>query len=272
MDDPGICLEGLNAFLHRRCNVIAKQGEINQGTHYLPVSPHDQSSGPKSNGTFRATNTDLVIALAATFLLPVVCWLLWERTGALLPLILYYGVFCVGVVLWRKGSLQYVRPRSWALPMLFSLLAIQVLAQICAALTVVPEHDPLLGVALTLVIWAPINALSEQLLWVYIFEAFQTRWAEGTGRVVGTVLGVLLTIAFVGLIHAIFWGEFLPGFESVFPLSQIFFASQFAMTVGYLFLYRRTGSMVPLFLLHIIADATLVLTAMYSIVPDLWTL
>jgi hypothetical protein len=30
--------------------------------------------------------------------------------------------------------------------------------------------------------------------------------------------------------------------------------------------------MVPLFLLHIIADATLVLAAMYSIVPVLWTL
>lgn len=225
-----------------------------------------------SVGAFRANNLDLVIALVATFLLPVVCHFLLRWTGALLPLALYYGVFCVGVVLWRKGSLQYVRPRSWAWPLFLVLLAIQLVAQTCAALTVVPVSDPLWGVALTLAVWVPVNALSEQLLWVYIFEAFGTRWAEGIKRTAGTAAGVLMTIVFVGLIHAIFWGEFLPGFENVFPLSQIFFASQFVMTVGYLLLFRRTGSMVPLFLLHIIADATLVLGAMYSIVPDLWTL
>lgn len=221
---------------------------------------------------FRATNVDLMIALATTFLLPVACWLLWSWTGALIPLILYYGVFCVGVVLWRKGSLQYVRPRTWALPLFLFLLAFQLLAQLCAALTVVPANDPLPGVAATLVFWVPVNALSEQLLWVYIYESFQTRWDGRIGRAVGTVAGILMTLVFVGLIHALFWGEFLPGFTSVFPLSQIFFASQFVMTVGYLFLYQRTGSMVPLFLLHVIADGALVLAAMYSIVPDLWTL
>ncbi|MDW5562127.1 MAG: hypothetical protein SA339_02790 [Methanomassiliicoccus sp.] len=133
-------------------------------------------------------------------------------------------------------------------------------------------YDPLPGVAVSLALWVPINALSEQLLWVYIFEAFQTRWKKGVGRVAGTVVGVLMTIIFVGLIHALFWGEFLPGFRSVFPLSQIFLSAQFVMTVGYLLLFQRTRSMVPLFLLHIIADAALVLGAAYSIVPDLWTL
>jgi len=226
----------------------------------------------KRNAPFRATNLDIVIALVATFLLPVACWLLLRWTGALLPLALYYGVFCVGVVLWRKGSLQYVRPRTWAMPLFLLLLGFQLLAQASAALTIIPENVPLEGVLLTFAVWVPVNALSEQLLWVYIFEAFQTRWAEGAKRTAGTAIGVLMTIVFVGLIHAIFWGEFLPGFESVFPWSQIFFASQFVMTVGYLALFKRTGSMVPLFLLHVIADATLVLGAMYSIVPDLWTL
>lgn len=229
------------------------------------------SSERSRGGEFRATNLDLAIALVATFLLPMACWLLLRWTGALVPLVLYYGVFCVGVVLWRKGSLQYVRPRTWALPLFLFLLAFQLLAQTCAALTVVPVNDLLPGVVATSLLWVPVNALSEQLLWVYIFEAFQTRWDGRIGRTVGTVVGILMTLIFVGLIHALFWGEFLPGFESVFPLTQIFFASQFVMTVGYLFLYQRTRSMVPLFLLHIIADATLVLAAMYSIVPDLWT-
>jgi hypothetical protein len=219
-----------------------------------------------------STNLDIVLALSATFLLPVACWFLVGETGALVPLALYYGVFCVGIVLWRKGSLEYVHPRSWALPLFLLLLGVQVVAQICAVLTVVPSNDPLLGVLLTLAVWVPINALCEQLLWVYIFEAFGNRWSSGGRRIAGTVLGVLMTLVFVGLIHAIFWGEFLPPFESTFPYFQIFFTSQFVMTVGYLLLYRRTGSMVPLFLLHIIADATLVLAAMYSIGPDLWHL
>jgi hypothetical protein len=226
----------------------------------------------EGNASFRASNLDIAIAVVATFLLPAACWLLWQWTGALLPLALYYGVFCVGVVLWRKGSLQYVRPRSWALPLFLFLLAFQLVAQASAALTIMPVNDPLWGVLLTFAVWVPVNALAEQLLWVYIFEAFATRWSRRSLSIAGTALGVLMTIIFVGLIHAIFWGEFLPGFESVFPLSQIFFASQFVMTVGYLALFRRTGSMVPLFLLHVIADATLVLGAMYSIVPDLWTL
>ncbi|MBI0583308.1 MAG: hypothetical protein ISF22_03670 [Methanomassiliicoccus sp.] len=233
------------------------------------MSPSGSGRG-SARPAFKAANIDVAIALVATFLLPVACHFLLRWTGALLPLALYYGAFCVSVVLWRKGSLQYVRPRSWAWPLFLVLLAIQLVAQACAALTVVPVNDPLPGVVLTLLIWVPINALAEQLLWVYIFEAFGTRWVEGIKRTAGMAAGVLMTVVFVGLIHAIFWGEFLPGFESVFPLSQIFFASQFVMTVGYLLLFRRTGSMVPLFLLHIIADATLVVAAMYSIVPDLF--
>jgi hypothetical protein len=220
---------------------------------------------------FRANNVDIALALGATFALPVACGFLLRETGALLSLALYYGVFCVGVVLWRKGSLEYHRPRSWALRLFLLLLTVQVVAQVCGGLTIVPRNDPLVGVILTLLIWAPVNALCEQLLWVYIFEAFATRFSEGAKRITGTVVGVLMTLTFVGLIHAIFWGEFLPSFESTFPYFQIFFAAQFVMTAGYLLLYRRTGSMVPLFLLHIIADVTLVLAAMYSIVPDLWT-
>ncbi len=222
--------------------------------------------------TFRATNSDLLIALVATFLLPVACYILLTNTGALLPLLLYYGVFCVGVVLWRKGSLDYGRPVAWALPLFLMLLAVQLIGQVGGVLTIVPRNDDLLGVALTLLIWVPVNALAEQLLWVYIFDAFETRWTERRKRFAGGLIGILLTLMFVGLIHALFWGEFLPSFENVAPWSQIFFATQFILTIGYLLLYRRTGSMRPIFLIHIIADATLVLGAMYSMVPDLWTL
>ena len=221
---------------------------------------------------FKATNLDLVLALVATFLLPLACMLLLDWSGALLPLMLYYAVFCFALVYWRKGSLEYFRPMSWVLPLFLFLLLVQGLTQLAGALTIVPSDDELVGVALTLLIWVPLNALAEQLLWVYIFDAFETRWTERRKRFVGGIIGILMTLIFVGMIHALFWGSFLPSFESVAPWSYIFFATQFIITPGYLFLYRRSGSMWPIFVIHIIADATLVLAGQYSIIPDLWTL
>ena len=219
---------------------------------------------------FKATNLDLVLALVATFILPVACGLLLDATGALLPMVLYYGVFCYALVYWRKGSLDYVRPVRWSLGLFLFLLIVQIIGQVAGLLTIIPKNDPLNGVLLTLLIWVPINAFSEQLLWVYIFDAFETRWSGRRIRFVGGIVGVLMTFSFVGLIHALFWGRFLPSFESIAPWSTIFLLAQFIITFGYLLLYRRTGSMLPIFLIHIISDATLVLGAMYSIFPDLW--
>ncbi|MDD1756622.1 MAG: CPBP family glutamic-type intramembrane protease [Methanomassiliicoccales archaeon] len=220
---------------------------------------------------FKANNLDLALALVATFLLPVACMLLLDWSGALIPLILYYGVFCFALVYFRKGSLEYYRPMSWVLPLFLFLLLIQALTQVAGALTIIPSNDELVGVLLTLLIWVPLNAFTEQLLWVYIFDSFETRWTERKKRLVGGVIGILLTLVFVGMIHALFWGSFLPSFESVAPWSYIFFATQFIITPGYLFLYRRSGSMWPIFAIHIVADATLVITAQYSIIPNLWT-
>jgi hypothetical protein len=221
---------------------------------------------------FKAKNLDVALALVATFLLPLACMLLLDWSGALLPLVLYYGVFCFLLVYWRKGSLEYYRPVSWVLPLFLFLVAMQLLTQVAGALTIIPTNDDVLGVALTLLIWVPLNAFAEQLLWVYVFDSFETRWTERRKRFVGGIIGILMTLIFVGMIHALFWGSFLPSFESVAPWSYIFFATQFIITPGYLFLYRRSGSMWPIFVIHIIADATLVLTAQYSIIPDLWIL
>jgi membrane protease YdiL (CAAX protease family) len=221
---------------------------------------------------FKATNLDLVLALIPTLLLPLVCWLLLDWSGALLPLILYYGVFCVAIVLWRKKSLDYVRPVTWSIKLFIVPIGLQIVTQTAAYVTIIPDNDPWQGVLLTLVIWVPLNAAMEQLLWVYIFDAFETRWTEKRSRFVGEVVGMLLAIIFVGLIHVLFWAEFLPSFESITPWSQIFLAAQFVITPGYLLLYRRTGSIWPIFLIHIISDAVLALGAMYSIWPSLWTL
>ena len=182
-------------------------------------------------------------------------------------------------ILWRllRGrrplaqGVEYVRPVSWSLKLFIALLAVQIVTQTAAYMTIIPSDDPWDGVLLTLLVWVPLNAAMEQLLWVYIFDAFETRWTERRARFIGGLVGMFLSIVFVGIIHVLFWAEFLPSFESVSPWSQIFLASQFIITPGYLLLYRRTGSMWPLFLIHIVSDATLVLSGTSSIWPYLWT-
>jgi hypothetical protein len=220
---------------------------------------------------FQATDLDIVIALVATFLLPLACSALLDMSGALLPLALYYGVFCVLIVRWRRGSLEYVRPLAWAPALFFGLLAVQVLAQISGYMTVEPAYSTdQLGVALTLVIWAPLNALMEQLLWIYIFDAFANRTASRNAHIALAAVGMLMTLTFVGMIHVLFWGRFLPSYTTMMPWTAVFFAAQFIMTIGYIFLYRRTGSMWLIFPLHLMADAALVIFGQYSILPDLW--
>ncbi len=84
---------------------------------------------PGSN--FRATNLDLVLATLIALGLPFVCQWLFELTGgALASLILYYGVCCVAVVWWRKGTLDYRWPRRW--PWLLFLLSLLVPLAIAA--------------------------------------------------------------------------------------------------------------------------------------------
>jgi hypothetical protein len=220
---------------------------------------------------FRADNVDLILALVATFLLPPACSLLLDLSGALLPLILYYGVFCVLIVRWRKGTLGYLRPLAWVPSLFLGLLLVQLLAQLSGFMTIEPAHSAdTVGVALTLAIWVPLNALMEQLLWIYIFDAFASRPATKKMGVVLVAVGLLMTLMFVGMIHALFWGRFLPSYTVMMPWTAIFFATQFIMTIGYIVLYRRTGSMWLIFPLHLIADAALVIFGQYSILTYLW--
>jgi len=221
-------------------------------------------------GEFHATNLDVIIALLVAFGLPLVCGALYPVTGALVPLGLYYGVCCVGLVKWRRGTLEYRRPRTWALPVFLTMLVLQSIQQALGLLFLPPHAYPDLGgVLLTLFLWAPLNAVMEQLIWIYCFDAFATRFSEGTKKLVFTVIGVILMLLLVGLIHAFFWTQFTPSVTPTFPFSIVFFVLQFIITPLYILLYRRTQSMIPLALIHIISDIALVLGPGFSILPFL---
>ena len=65
-------------------------------------------------GDFSSTNLDLLLASAIALGLPfAAAGLLTLTGGAAASLVLYYGVCCVFVVRWRKGTLDYRWPHAW---------------------------------------------------------------------------------------------------------------------------------------------------------------
>lgn len=68
------------------------------------------------NGDFSPTRMDLLLAVFTVFGMPILCFMLYRYTGALIPLTVYYGVFCFALVKWRKQTLDYSTPKHWLSP------------------------------------------------------------------------------------------------------------------------------------------------------------
>jgi hypothetical protein len=219
---------------------------------------------------FRATNFDCLLAFVIAFGLPVSCGLLYPLTGALVPLALYYGLCCVGVVKWRRGTLEYRRPKTWAFPIFMTMIAMQLIQQIIGLVLVQPVPSPdAVGVLVSLIVWAPLNALMEQLSWIYCYDAFASRFTKRNQRIIGNIVGLVLMLSLVGLIHVLFWAQFTPAYSATSSFFLVFMILQFATTGLYIVLYRKARSMIPLALVHIISDVGLVLVPGFSILPYL---
>jgi hypothetical protein len=230
---------------------------------------------------YNPTSLDLILAIVAAILMPIAAGVLFDLTGALLPMAMYYGLFAILIVRWRRGSLNYeiqkgnlrTQFRSYLTPLFIILFMLQGVLVVTSWFTLVRTGflDPI-GWILTLLIWAPINAFAEQLIWVYTFDSFAEFYKEGRKRSVMVIIGGALYLAIIGLIHALFWGKFLLESNYVFGFTQIFFIIQFIIPIGYIFLYRRTGSMWPLGFIHVFLNLTGVLFSGYSILPYLLVL
>jgi hypothetical protein len=224
------------------------------------------------------TSVDLVLASIAAILMPIIAGYLFDFIGALVPMVIYYGLFAILIVRWRRGRLDYrlewgtlrEQFRKYLTPLFGGLFFLQTLLVVSSWFTLIRVEilNPL-GWILTLIIWAPVNAFSEQLIWLYTFDSFAEYYKEGRRRSIMVFIGGALYIALIGLIHALFWAKFLLESSYVFIFTQIFFIIQFIMPIGYIFLYRRTGSMWPLGIIHVFLNLTGVLFSGYSILPYL---
>ncbi|RMF98425.1 MAG: hypothetical protein D6734_00295 [Candidatus Schekmanbacteria bacterium] len=224
---------------------------------------------------FKSTNLDIILAIAITGGLPFLCKALYDLTGALLPILVYYG-FCWGIAFWRKGTADYYWPEKMITP-LFVILFVLMMILIASAAFVTPIAEGyersfsfFMGFAFTLVVWCTINAFSEQLLWIYIYDAFANRFESKGLKILGHALGLIFFWGFIGLIHVIFWTKFLLGMEPVSPYFAIFMFLQYPITIGYLIIYRKGRSMWPIAILHFLQDIGGVIAAKYSILPYLF--
>jgi len=219
---------------------------------------------------FQPKPLDLILALISAFILPLICMFLFNLTGALIPLIIYYLVFCIGLVKWRKGSLEYSKPLRFFTPLFIGLLVFETarvfISMIVYSFTLDLE---LSGFLLTLFIWAPINAFMEQLIWIYVYDSFANYYSEGKKRTIFVILGWIIYFSFIGLIHVLFWARFLFESEFLIPWSIILILSQFVIAAGYLLVYKQSKSMVPVFILHLIVDVAAVILTGYSIISSL---
>lgn len=224
---------------------------------------------PSFGGDVRTTNLDLLLASVIAVGLPFVsAWLLRWTGGALVSLVLYYGVCCLFIVRWRKGTFDYRWPERWPWALFLASLLVP-LAITAINWGAYPNYQASIGgFLLTLLVWAPLNAALEQLSWVYVLDAWRNRWPAGPLRWVGLAIGVLLLLTLIGLIHVLFWILFLPEAQPT-RWSVLSIPLNFVLTLTYVLLYYRSRSMWPVFFVHLLTDVQLVVLARYSIVSDL---
>lgn len=219
---------------------------------------------------FSPDDLDLVLAAVIGIGLPFAAAWLWTWTGgALASLLLYYGL-CLLLVRWRRGTLDYHWPARWPWPIFLPSLLLPLAITVINLGALPDQGASLVAVLLTLVVWGGLNAVCEQLLWFYVLDSWWLRWRgrQSPLRWLGLGIGVLLLLVLVGLIHALFWARFLPVAEPT-ALTRFSIPLNLILTGAYYWLYRRSGSMWPVFVLHFLVDAQLVWIAHYSLLPAL---
>ena len=208
------------------------------------------------------------MAVVIALLLPIVAGLLYGLTGALLPMLLYYGL-AWGLVKWRRGSTGYFNPFPKRITVFFYInLGVILSSLVCAYLA--RNHfsaSNTMGILITALVWAPLNAATEQLLWIYLFEAWDL-YPKKT-RPGFRLIGLILFAAFVGLIHTMYWAKFLDTVDpkQLFGLAFILLTSVSGFL--HLIVWRKSNHMILTFIPHFLLNLIPIFWTNYTILPHL---
>ncbi|MBW6475031.1 MAG: hypothetical protein K0B14_18030 [Anaerolineaceae bacterium] len=212
---------------------------------------------------------DLGLSALIAFLLPIIAGQLYGLTGALIPMLLYYGL-AWGLVKWRRRSTGYFNPFPKRITIFFYInVGIIISSLICAYLArnTFPGSN-LTGIMFTALVWAPMNAASEQLLWIYIFEAwdlFPTKQNLGY-----RLVGLILFSAFVGMIHTMYWAKFLTTVDEKLVFGVLFILLTSVSGFLHLVVWRKSNHMIFTFIPHFLLNLIPIFWTGYSILPFLF--
>lgn len=219
---------------------------------------------------WQSKKLDLYLAVLIAFFLPIIAGFLYGQTGALLPMLLYYGL-AWGIVKWRRKSTGYFNafPKRIT-PFFYVNLGVILTSLVCAYLArnQFPSSTTT-GILITALIWAPLNAATEQLLWIYLFESWDLYPTKT--RPAFRLIGLVLFTVFVGLIHTMFWAKFLETVDS----KQLFGIAFVLLTTvsGFLHLvvWRKSNQMILTFIPHFLLNLIPIFWTNYSILPFLFS-
>ncbi|MHA1672907.1 MAG: hypothetical protein ACTSYI_04715 [Promethearchaeota archaeon] len=223
---------------------------------------------------WKPTPLDLVLSLVLAIAFPFIAQYLYFATGALMPMILYYGL-AWGIWKWRRGSTVYFIAFKTKYPRSFFVnVGVILLSLICAYFARIISVDPnSTGVILTAVIWATINAASEQLLWIYIFESWDLYlpWTEENKKKnwVYRAIGLVLFSAFVGTIHTMYWVNFLHTVDATMVIGVVFVLLTTVSGYLHLVVWREGNQMILTFIPHFLLNLIPLFWTGYSIFPYL---
>ncbi len=213
---------------------------------------------------------DLVLSAVIGIGYPFLANFLYVQTGALIPMLIYY-ILAWSLPLLRRKSTGYNTkslknpPKSFYLNV--AIIATCLILAYFARITQSPVM--LVGAIFTCLIWAPINASSEQLLWIYIFEAwdlYQPDTPENkTKKWIFRILGILFFMIFVGMIHTMFWVNFLHVVDSTTAVGVIFVILTSVSGIVHIFVWRKSKNMLFTFIPHFLLNFTPILWTGYSI-------
>jgi hypothetical protein len=221
--------------------------------------------------TWKPTSNDLLLSAIVAVALPFLARFLYMRTGALIPMLIYYGL-AWGISKWRRGSTGYFHNIPRKIPVSFALNVglIGIALALAYFARIETSPDNVAGVILTGVFWATINAASEQMLWIYIFEAWDLRRAPTKkGKWLNRAIGLILFSGFVGMIHALFWVEFLHTVDSSLTVGVLFVVLTTATGYVHLVVWRKSNHMIFTFIPHFLLNLIPLFWTGYSIVPYL---
>jgi uncharacterized membrane protein len=225
---------------------------------------------------WKPKKVDLYLSVLIAFLFPIIANVLYKLTGALIPMLVYYGL-AWGISLWRRGKSGYLNKPKKILPISFvvNLIIIGislVFAYFARNLSIVADKN---GAILTALVWVPINASSEQLLWIYLYDTWDyytptnQKYTTKSWIWMRRGVGIILFTAFIGTIHTFFWVEFLHTVVSDTLFGILFVV--FTAVSGFLHIiaWRESNNMIYTFIPHFFLNLVPLFWTGYSIIPYL---